>query len=605
MVKIAASLFLFLFLALFPLLFSCDGDNGSDRRDNTEPPADDDDDNDDNNDNDDNDNNDNDNDDDDNNDNDDTTGATCFADADEDGYGNPAVFQTADPCPEGWVTDRTDCDDADILAHSGGAELPDDGSDQDCDGADLLLSDETGIFVAKSGNDADPGTRAAPVLTIATGIALADAADKAVFIAAGDYSESILTGVSLFGGYESLGWTRDLAAHPTSITGAGQIAIKISGSENTAIQGFIIHGGSGGLYSYGVYNQNTATLVDNQINGGSGSDDSMGVYNLGSATLVNNTIDGGNSAFASIGVNNYSGTARLSGNRIDAGAGGAVNEGVLNWSAALLIDNEICGGSGAADEGVSYGVHHFGTALKLSGNTIDGGLGGAERYGVLSYGPATLVKNYIERAAGGGYNYGAVNSATMTLANNVIAGGADSWYGGGMANWEGSVLLVNNTIIGESGGDYKYAVENYAAATLVDNAATADGAGVYAFVIVNQGTLALINNDLWGTAPDCLLYDGSDAWLTEISLVNACGWLGCAAAGGNISGDPLLADPLNGDYHLSEASPCRDTGLDPVPLYIDPGFVETDFEDDPRPFGLGWDIGADEYTLIARPVDLR
>ncbi len=32
--------------------------------------------------------------------------------------------------------------------------------------------------------------------------------------------------------------------------------------------------------------------------------------------------------------------------------------------------------------------------------------------------------------------------------------------------------------------------------------------------------------------------------------------------GGNITDDPLLIDPLNGDYHLSELSPCIDTGIE-------------------------------------------
>ena len=32
--------------------------------------------------------------------------------------------------------------------------------------------------------------------------------------------------------------------------------------------------------------------------------------------------------------------------------------------------------------------------------------------------------------------------------------------------------------------------------------------------------------------------------------------------GGNITDDPLLIDPVNGDYHLSELSPCIDTGTE-------------------------------------------
>jgi len=61
-----------------------------------------------------------------------------YIDADGDGYGNAAVSQTALTQPAGYVTDDTDCNDADALAYPSGTEICDDGVDQDCDGADNL-----------------------------------------------------------------------------------------------------------------------------------------------------------------------------------------------------------------------------------------------------------------------------------------------------------------------------------------------------------------------------------------------------------------------------------------------------------------------------------
>ncbi len=59
-----------------------------------------------------------------------------YEDADGDGYGNPAVSQSTcegAPGPD-WVTDGTDCDDANPNTNPGAEEACEDGADQDCDG---------------------------------------------------------------------------------------------------------------------------------------------------------------------------------------------------------------------------------------------------------------------------------------------------------------------------------------------------------------------------------------------------------------------------------------------------------------------------------------
>ncbi|MGB8252804.1 MAG: hypothetical protein WCF08_06285 [Anaerolineaceae bacterium] len=57
-----------------------------------------------------------------------------------------------------------------------------------------------------------------------------------------------------------------------------------------------------------------------------------------------------------------------------------------------------------------------------------------------------------------------------------------------------------------------------------------------------------------------------------------------------ISGDPLYADTLSGDYHIQAISAARDTATNAGYAY--------DFENDPRPMGSGatpYDVGADEF----------
>ncbi len=61
---------------------------------------------------------------------------TYYRDADNDGYGDAADSVQAIVCPEGYVSDATDCDDTDAGVNPGADDLCGDGIDQDCDGED-------------------------------------------------------------------------------------------------------------------------------------------------------------------------------------------------------------------------------------------------------------------------------------------------------------------------------------------------------------------------------------------------------------------------------------------------------------------------------------
>lgn len=61
----------------------------------------------------------------------------------------------------------------------------------------------------------------------------------------------------------------------------------------------------------------------------------------------------------------------------------------------------------------------------------------------------------------------------------------------------------------------------------------------------------------------------------------------------NIKSDPLFVNPVNGDLHLKDDSPCIDVGAD-----TSADGVTDDIDGDPRTPGPGsYDIGADEYTV--------
>ncbi len=73
--------------------------------------------------------------------------STWYADADADGYGDPALTTEACTAPTGWVADNDDCDDTDGAVSPAGTEVCND-IDDDCDGStdddDASLDTTTG-----------------------------------------------------------------------------------------------------------------------------------------------------------------------------------------------------------------------------------------------------------------------------------------------------------------------------------------------------------------------------------------------------------------------------------------------------------------------------
>ncbi len=239
-------------------------------------------------------------------------------------------------------------------------------------------------------------------------------------------------------------------------------------------------------------------------------------------------------------------------------------------SAGVVSDNIISDNSADWWAG---GIMSYDSSPLISGNLIranetNGQGGGVCCIRLYAGSPCpTLLGNSVldNHAERGGGIYCARYDA-IVLANNTIAGNTALRRGGGIyIDSECGAVLTNNTITG--------------------NRASLSAAGLYADLVSHADAVNLI---LWGdeAADSTEIGVGLGSTVTVDHSDVAGGWIGT----GNIDTDPLFADPLADDYHLTFGSPCRNRGNNAAAA-----LPVADFEGDPRIHEECVDMGADEF----------
>jgi hypothetical protein len=318
--------------------------------------------------------------------------ATCFA-----------FFAGSAQAATDWDGDGyadNDCAPLDPAVNPGATDKPDMAfEDTNCDGID---GDKAkAIFVSLGGNDAAPGTLTNPMRTITNAVIAASTAGKDVYVAGGDYVESVglADGVGIYGGYEPITGKR-AAEQVTEITGAP--AALAFGDSGVVLQMLTLDGRADAAgNAYGL------RAVKN------GADSS--------SVLLDHVTS--KAALASGNNSGFTGGTGLTGAGFGGGTGG--NGGCGNGVLGLF------GGSGGGNGGFGGGINgNAGTAGSI-GTTGEKGAPSAP----TAPDSASWTRNFANSGApggGGGGGGGGRGGAGATLLSALCGGkGANGGTGGG------------------------------------------------------------------------------------------------------------------------------------------------------------------------------
>jgi hypothetical protein len=277
--------------------------------------------------------------------------------------------------------------------------------------------------------------------------------------------------------------------------------------------------------------------------------------------------------------------------------GGAL---LYGGNGATLSNNLFIGNVVEIVSGLGGGMLGAGEGFELIGNTFSGNTAQVGGGLALSESSATLTANTLQAnvaADGGGawfVNCGVVLNGN-TILSNTASTGSTGW-GGGLYLDGGAAVLADNVILANHatlGGGLHLTDQDTATLKnniVADNQAEDAGSGLY----IERGSSRLWHTTLarnTGGDGSGLHIGGSygtgTVALTNTILVSQTVGITVAAGTINLWGDPAFVNPSAGDYHLGQGSAAIDAGID--------AGVTTDIDGDPRPLGLGFDLGADEF----------
>lgn len=426
--------------------------------------------------------------------------------------------------------------------------------------------------------------------------------------------------LTLRGGYTTTDWTSsNPLSYPTILDAqAGGRVLYVTGHISPTLEGLCITGGDatglggssgvigagadagGGLYAItATVTLSKAQVFSNTAHHGGGAF----FYNSPGATLRGNVIISNTTDNLAAGLyfRNSPGaelTANTISNNFARGSGGMQNYGGARFenSANVTLTHNIISGNHADNQcgGICFtsGSHN----ATLVGNDIIGNSAGTPGH---------------VNSAGGGLSF--ITSKGANLIDNTITDNSSNTFGGGLYLERSDVTLTNNVIVdnritvntsftGSGSALYSAGSSPRLLHTTLARNSGGDGSGVYVTDVFGSfSTVALTNTILVSHAL------GITVTAENTATLNGVLWYGNAANYGG-SGTITATNPYTGDpafaadgYHLRPFSKAIDQG-------VDAGVIR-DIDGQPRPYGAGYDLGADEYwpsrTSIYLPLILR
>ena len=270
---------------------------------------------------------------------------------------------------------------------------------------------------------------------------------------------------------------------------------------------------------------------------------------------------------------------------------GSDNSGGVELGGGLLthctVANNRAYRSNNSNVGLGGGVWVYGSGAMRDcvvtnnqANVSGGGLrvtgGSVER--VRIGGNTSGFIDKTDRHGGGLYQTGGSVTACALADNRAYGNGGGAYLTGGALRSSLVVSNLSNTAAGHGHGLYLNGsaarLENVTAA---DNSCGTTGSGLYLASGKMTNSIAWFN----GT---------SDLFQTGGTVGYSC-WSGAPASNGNTGGDPRFMDRAQGNYRLSGASPCVNTGVNYLWTAAD-----RDLDANPRILFRICDMGAYECT---------
>jgi uncharacterized repeat protein (TIGR01451 family) len=386
--------------------------------------------------------------------------------------------------------------------------------------------------------------------------------------------------VTVRGGYTITDWTTSHPITQPSILDAQQQgrALFVAGGAGTQILGVHIRGGD-------------ATGLGG---GTAGEDTGGGIYVWDAPITISGCQVLTSTAFYGAGMYLYGSEAILYGNEIAFntsgwdGGGLYARGGDVKLRQTRLISNAAKYGGG---------LYAYESDIEVSHSVITGNLAYASGGGLFIYkGQATLATNNVRANATGSENGGGmfIWDSIATLDNNLIQHNTAEARGGGLFIWLTDAVLGNNVVANNTSTNGGTGLYIQGASPKLRHTTIADNAGGSGVFVTNDGdyhSTAMMTNTILVSHTV-----GISVTLNNTTTLEATLWGNATNGAGNgdvfsgtlnVFGGPDFLDPANGDYHIGPSSAAINAGV-----FSD---VSWDIDEERRPMGGGYDLGADEY----------